>query len=527
MLAYNVHEADDLVPKTYLYTLCPQNAACTSLDFTLLESAANQDFIRIFDGPDRDAPLLTHLGGKSGSRLVQASSGCLTFEFTRVEGALQSVWTALWQGAGEEDCINPQRKNSGKFIQDVCGPEYRENRSLWRSSRPDSNLPSMYTYRFRAARDGHLNFTILPDNEADDYDWELYTYLPAPDTATADTGPQKVYLARNFASGAGPGGATGMVSGGKGGQSHSLAKGAYNPYHREVAVHHGWELFLNVHAGEPRCHGFRLLLNEAVLQCEQPVGELIQLSHEIAHENPRIPAQDAFSRSTQIWRLDLAAKANAGLADSPVSAESWSDLLGMADGGASDHGHLTATGLPGVLLTGLKAGLFPAYAAHDFKTPLHYGNLLELASRMNFSADSDSVPEGQFSSGGDWWNPDPSYLEGFGNMLELIVDEAFDKNSGRRKIQIKYVRLVWSDWEGEQPDYNVAIFRYSDLKPALGRIRVRDFRNEARNISMQDLLESRAFEHVISWKSGNHSKTPAEGEYLRLRDQQLESYYWR
>jgi hypothetical protein len=526
MLSYNVHEADDMVARTYLYTLCPQNASCTSLDFTLLESGGERDFIRVFDGADRDAPLLAQLGGNSGSIYLEAGSGCLTFEFTRLEDGLRSVWTALWRGTAEADCIDPGRKIGKGLIQDVCGPEFRENRSLWKAPASDANLPVSYTYRLMPAKDGKLNFSILPDNQSDDYDWELYYMARTDDTASANTSPQKMLLACNFSSGSGPDGLTGMVANHKGSRFLTFQKGTYNPYFQEVTVQQGVPVFLRVFAGEQQCHGFRLLFNETVMQCDQPVGELIRLSHAIATEKPKIPNQNAFSRSTQIWRLDLSSKANAGLADSPVRVEDWSEKLEIEKESTPSFRMPETNGLAGMLLLGLKAGLFPAFASHDFKTPVHYGNLMEVVSRMSGSSDSEHLPEEVGSIEEDWWNPDPEKLSGFKNMIELIVDEVFSKSSGTKKVQIRFIRLVWSDWEGGQPDLNIAIFRYSDLLPVLSRIQVQDFRNQARSISMQDLLESRSFEHVMSWRSGRPAGSAANGQFLKRRDQELESYYW-
>ena len=56
MLFYDVEKATDKQEKRFLYTICPEQARCLQLDFSLIQSALDADFIRFYAGDNADGP---------------------------------------------------------------------------------------------------------------------------------------------------------------------------------------------------------------------------------------------------------------------------------------------------------------------------------------------------------------------------------------------------------------------------------------------------------------------------------------
>lgn len=529
MLYYNFREADDLRPRVYVQTICPPQTSCLQLDFTLLESPQQRDFIRVFDGPDRDAPLVATLGGSHGSQLLQCSSGCLTVEFMRAEAGTRTRWTALWHSQMEGDCIDPDSAGPCAGIQDICGLEFRENRPQLHANW--SKLPSTEFvrgdgsrwYRFVAARDGELRFSLLPDNGKDDFDWLL---LAAPMNGQCPVQTDlSGTLAYNLAAGAGALGATGMNE--RGSSSRELATG--NPFSSPISLEKGRSYYLLVSSPQSNTAGFRLIFNEAVLKCGNPGGEFIQVAHKPTSVKRKISARDAFSRNTQVLRIDLDEKSNLPLSSCAIPGETYASLFASKGPKfAKTVAPPPPAGLTSALISGLRTGLFPAFAANDFAHPIHYGDLLDFAYRMSPTELSEISPEDSIYGPAtrNYWSLSPDVFDGFGQVIELISDTYFDKQSGRKQVQIRYIRLIWSDWEGQLPDYNVAIFRYPDVSPLLASLLTTNHHNDVRQTSVQDVFDRHQYKAFVTWQSGKAAGSPATGKYLQSRAQQLEDYIW-
>ncbi|MEM6269276.1 MAG: hypothetical protein AAF998_07545 [Bacteroidota bacterium] len=517
MLVYDVDEADDMQARTYLYQLCPSEASCIELDFVLLEAVDSRDFIRVFDGPDRSAPLLAVLGGKSSTQLVQGRSGCLTFEFTRAESGLYSIWTAHWRSRGTADCIDPGRQLDRLGFQDVCAPGFWELAPL---RGPGMGSGGGRWYRFVAQRAGMLEFTLLPNNCRDDLDWELYAGSKEAALVLPDRGVDSLCLARNFAAGAGRSAGTGMRTFGGG----RVARGSENPFCRSLFVDPGDVFFLYVVPGTDRSDGFRLELGERVLACaeaQQDTAEVIRIAHKLPEVAPKVPARDAFSRRTSVIRIDLNTKANAALGRTEVDPAIWSELLGSR-GKAGDIAREIPRfrGLVQGILYGVRAGWLQPFSGDGAVRPLHYGDLLTVAA---VAAQGDSVEE---LSGVDWWMPNDAALAGYCNVIELVVEEVFDKTMGRDQRIIRFVRLIWTDWEGGMPDYNVALFPYEELRPLLAKIKVTNPQNEAQMLNLEDIFVGQKYESVMIWHFGRNVRTLDEGKFLRDRKQELQEFNW-
>ena len=67
--------------ENYSFTICPPNAVSITITFTFFETEPTYDFVRIFDGPDTNSPLIG--GPFSGTTMppIVISSGCITINF--------------------------------------------------------------------------------------------------------------------------------------------------------------------------------------------------------------------------------------------------------------------------------------------------------------------------------------------------------------------------------------------------------------------------------------------------------------
>ena len=67
--------------ENYSFTICPPNAVTITITFTFFETEPTYDFVRIFDGPDTNSPLIG--GPFSGTTMppVVVSNGCITINF--------------------------------------------------------------------------------------------------------------------------------------------------------------------------------------------------------------------------------------------------------------------------------------------------------------------------------------------------------------------------------------------------------------------------------------------------------------
>lgn len=520
MLYYDVQAAEDRLPRTYRYTICPDSAACIRLDFNLVKSVAQTDFIRVYEGNNVDGQLLGTLGGKSGSMLLYGRASCMTFEFKREGAGLESTWTALWRSENEEECHDPQRDHKARTgVKDVCGPDFHEqfhyfgDGGMQYTEREGTCLTRPHNtawYRFVAAKDGWLQFTIAPDNGFDDYDWVLWQQVKGQrfDLARLDSTSER--LACNYAGGRGAGGATGMSAQGRSSQGDA----AGSPFSSRVMAHKGDVFYLLIDDYSRHSTGFRLSFNDVVAQCNNPQPDVLDMGRvtEIGTESRKT---GDFMRYRRVLRLDLLTKANQPIARCPLEATAFSSLSRTDKALAGQHGPERQSGICVALLCALRGGLVPAYRPDAPSKPLHYGDLLELAYQHQ-PADAQR----------DYWRPDWSVLAPFLHYLELLVDERLDRNTGRQIQQIRYIRLLWADGDGLLPDFNAAIFHYEDLVPLLENVLVPTPGNDAGTMSLRDYLEARLYEAITVERSNGTTRSLGGSKFNDDRQLELENYLW-
>lgn len=517
MLYYDVDKATDQKNKRFLYTICPEEASCMQLDYTLVKSALAADFIRIYLGKEvTDSPLQS-LGGMPQDQLFQIAGSCITIEFMRDQTGLESTWSLLWRSEKEGDCIRSgEPVASCPEVTEVCGPVYEESFPLLGTAKKAGQAvdgsclykPSHSSwYKFMIQQDGQLQFSIQPQNGFDDFDWVLWKADSAWTNPCPDSLQDEHRMACNYAAGRGSIGRTGMDPLG----THFQSSSSESPFSRPVGVAKGDVFFLLVNDFSTDNQGFTLNFNEVVLACENPPRRFVPINHQPITGRPKIPSYNQFSRYTRILRLDLSEKANQALGMGMLQGVDWSVVAQPGVKALTPPVRTTGLGLAGVLVTGLKLGRFPAYAADDMASPVQYGDLVDLIQRRYGEAA---------------WHLYPEHFAGFANHVELIVDEIFDRTSGRKRQNIRMVRLIWSDEAGETPDCNVAVFQFSDLIPYLDQVSAPSLHNDAQSLSLLDYINSQLYTSVTVHRKHKDSATRNEAAQARKEEVEFEDYNW-
>ncbi len=529
MLYYDHETATDQRDRIYIYTICPDSAGCISLDFNLVEclqpGEEQDDFITVYDGASIGAPLLGTLGKRSGSRILQGQQACITVVFKRDVLSRNSIWTALWQTKSKATCISPQKQGPCADVHDICGPSYHENFLYYGVAAPQAletvpgscvERPHNATwYRFMAQKDGLLSFDILPDNGLDDFDWVLLQGNPKDPSACPDLMGTERKLACNYAIGCGPQGATGM---GERGDAHSAAA-SDSPYSLGVPARKGDVFFLLIDDFSQHSSGFHIRFNDVVMACDNPHKDLLKIDHQVSLGRAPVDPRRAFTQYTRILRIDLGEKANASLAKATLPSDLFAHQTQASGKSLGVLDQLPrCQGIAQLLLQGLKHGALPAFAAHDFQTPLHYGDLLEVVARQ---ARDTSIAHSM-----SWWNPSEAALERYTQVVEIIVDERFDKTLGTASQQIRYLRLLWTDRDSQAPDYNVAVFKYEDVRPLLDKVYCQSRHNDVPTISLRDALEGRQYESLMVARTGKGMKNLGQARFEGERQLELENFVW-
>jgi hypothetical protein len=534
MIYYDVNGAEDKGERIYSYTVCPDSAGCIQLDFNLIRSdqamggqvegaETGKDFIRVFDGPSNANTPIAGFGTIVGTKFLQTSGGCVTVEFTRDAKGLNSVWTAMWRGRSPAECIRPLEDNACTDVQDICGPDFHENFHYFgkhsRSSAPPATACLQQShnaswYRFAIAQTGKLQFEIVPDNGFDDFDWVLLKADPSKPGDCPSLPEVNARLACNNAAGRGHAGATGM--GEKGQDLNAGSSG--NPYCQPLAVEKGDVFFLFIDDYSKHSSGFTIKFNEVVLHCANPQKDFLQVAWNSSLKQPAVDPRKSFTKYTRVLRIDLSEKANLPLAQSQHPSQLFDkEFFGAAKTAGTNPQFFDERGTVPALMNGLKLGWIQAYAAHDFRSPLHYGDLLDLAQRQFAGTNQEAR---------NWWDPPKEDLEGFNQVLELIVDETFDKISGIKRQQIRYVRILWTDRDGKAPDFNVAVFDYTEVQDLLDRIPIQNGHNDANAISIKDFLENQMYNGVVVERSSRSVNSLQQSKFSGDRQIELESYIW-
>lgn len=517
MLYYDISKATDQQEKRFLYTICPDQARCMQLDFSLIQSAIEEDFIRVYAGEGTESEPIQAFGGKTHDRLFQYNGSCLTVEFLRDSRGLNTTWSMLWKSEEEGECIRAGEKDVDcPYVTEICGPIYRETFQYFNQAQLSSQAvngscldqPKRSSwYKFQAQQAGLLKFSIVPANGLDDYDWVLWR----ADTSWTNPCPDSLDLSQkiacNYAAGLGSVGSTGMSISGT--SRETTASG--NPFARPIEAQKGDIFFLLINDFSKKSQGFSIRFNEVVLNCDNPVRAFVPINHKIVTGKPVVPTRNQFSRYTRILRINLNEKANQPIGNCNAGEVDWARLPSSSAKHLEPGVRMPGTGIHCSILNGLKLGRFQGYACEDMATPVHYGDILDFVESRGVSTN---------------WDMSVDAMSNFGNYIELIVDEIFDRTSARKRQQIRMVRLIWSAPETNLPDYNVAVFQWEDLVDLFDQVWVSNPHNDVNNLSLKDFIKGQMYSSINIHQRHQNNRTSEEAAHGEQKTLEFEAYHW-
>lgn len=539
MFYYDVDDAEDMRHRRYIYTLQPPGATCLSFDFEWKEGKEGADFVRVFAGSEVDGTPLATFGPEHKSGAVLVEGGVATFEFVRDSNSLYSTWSATWRSRKDGKCVDLRRPQECENVKDICGPTHhekwiydgpgkrnetgdqgscllKENNSVW--------------FRFEASAEGALSFVITPNNGFDDYDWSLWKGDPKkPYQCPLGAAIPPDRVACNFAAARGPQGTTGLDF--RGDQLQVETEG--NPFSKSFPARKGDVFYLLVDCHSGKSQGFRIDFSEVVKQCgAAPDQEEIVRIAAPAH-TPKMPVRpsDQLTRVTKVIRVDMGEKMNWPIGQCQIPQDIFQQYSTVYSDKQCTQVRMpgNCSGLVMALLMAVKGARIPAYSAQNVGMPLHFGDILQAAYRINPSVSAlgnDSLDPVFVGADHSWWEADLSVFNGFQNAFELLVDEVFDRNTGTRREFIRFIRIVWTDWEGTQPDCNMLVFRYEDVLPILDQLPITLPHNDSGNLNMRDVLEGHLYNGILIGRSGKNIQNLQAGQHEANRNTEFQNFIW-
>ena len=105
--------------ENFSFTICPPGALAITITFTFFETEPNFDYVRIFDGPDTNSPLIG--GPFSGINLppVVVSNGCITINFISDNNVAVEGFVLSW----ESDIVPPVNPIISLPISPTCSTD--------------------------------------------------------------------------------------------------------------------------------------------------------------------------------------------------------------------------------------------------------------------------------------------------------------------------------------------------------------------------------------------------------------------
>ena len=105
------------------------------------------------------------------------------------------------------------------------------------------------------------------------------------------------------------------------------------------------------------------------------------------------------------------------------------------------------------------------------------------------------IPDSMKGHLDDYWQPGKTVLGNYSNAIEVVETEFFETVGSVSHHEVKWIRLVWTDFNGAQPDRNIAVFNFEELLPFLKLVSVPNPR-QGPEISVADLLKMRQFKGI-------------------------------
>lgn len=242
-------------------------------------------------------------------------------------------------------------------------------------------------------------------------------------------------------------------------------------------------------------------------------------------------SEDHFFRRRVVLRMDLNEKINR-------------PLLGIS--GTYEAG---SPGLVQTLIEGLADGDYLAYHPDDLRRAVSHAEYLDRLRDFEDEEPTALLPEEEEEDG----SPDsmdrfgfavdsaagtgsmglgasvPVHTPAYANceqVIQVVEDWIFDKNSGQMIYRPRFIEVIWSDPNGTLPEKKVAVFRYEDVQPRLEATAWVNRFNDAEARNLREIFALKLYHAYVIEVSGRGIRSLREAQ---SREQALiawEQYVW-
>ncbi|MDX2248614.1 MAG: hypothetical protein SF052_17645 [Bacteroidia bacterium] len=261
---------------------------------------------------------------------------------------------------------------------------------------------------------------------------------------------------------------------------------------------------------------------------------------------PHIRSEDHFWRKRVVNRISLVEKIN-------------QPLIRYASAYYSGENRFTETdGIVQSLVNGLKKGKYQAYDPDDWKKILNYEDVL--ARMVEFDQalmiddseewEDEDVEEAFDKNASDEWvyeetseqwaspfetdpqaqTPDPVVkpidFAPYEEVIHMVEDWIFDKNTSTMVKQIDYFEVIWADPTGALPEKVLARFMWEDVKDQLDQTQWKSRFNDAESRSVKEVFDLRIFHSFMINVGGNPVISISEAERRRQELVEFEHHLW-
>ena len=112
------------------------------------------------------------------------------------------------------------------------------------------------------------------------------------------------------------------------------------------------------------------------------------------------------------------------------------------------------------------------------------------------------------------------------NVIHMIEDWIFEKNSSRMIQEIRYFEIIWTDPTGTLPDKILCRFKYEDIEEQLASTKWKNRWNDSQSMSMKDAFAMRLFNGIMIDVGGRPVTSLYEAERRRQEIVEFEHHLW-
>ncbi|MEM6767233.1 MAG: hypothetical protein AAF824_09825 [Bacteroidota bacterium] len=111
-------------------------------------------------------------------------------------------------------------------------------------------------------------------------------------------------------------------------------------------------------------------------------------------------------------------------------------------------------------------------------------------------------------------------------VIHMIEDWIFEKNSSRMIQEIRYFEIIWTDPTGTLPDKILCRFKYEDIEDQLAATKWKNRWNDSQSMSMKDAFAMRLFNGIMIDVGGRPVTSLYEAEKRRREMIEFEHHLW-